>query len=46
MRKLHENQSGVGRHKCPYCAFEDGYREAMRDINGWVSERLKGPLSF
>ena len=25
MRSLPENQSGEGRHKCPYCAYQAGY---------------------
>lgn len=36
MEKLHENQSGEGRHKCPYCAYEKGYaagyKKARRDL--------------
>ena len=30
MRSLPLNQSGEGRHKCPYCAYEAGYRDGMR----------------
>ena len=34
MTELPENQSGRGRHKCPYCAYErglrDGYRKAIQ----------------
>ena len=26
MKRLPSNQSGYGRHKCPYCAYEAGYR--------------------
>ena len=26
MKKLPGNQSGVGRHKCPYCAYEKGLK--------------------
>ena len=36
---LPANQSGVGRHKCPYCAYEEGYRQALDDVLASVSER-------
>ncbi len=32
MASLRANQSGVGRHKCPYCAYELGYQQALTDI--------------
>lgn len=32
MRSLPENQSGVGRHKCPYCAYEIGYRDGQNSV--------------
>ena len=36
MRTLRNNQSGEGRHKCPYCAynkgFSAGYEKALRDL--------------
>lgn len=38
MRALKENQSGSGRHKCPYCAYEHGYEQAKSDM----AERLSG----
>lgn len=38
MRELPENQSGEGRHKCPYCAYERGYRQALSDVR----DQLKG----
>ena len=38
MRELPENQAGTGRHKCPYCAYQQGYRQALSD----VCDRLKG----
>ena len=31
MRDLPENQAGEGRHKCPYCAYREGYRQALAD---------------
>lgn len=37
MRGLPENQSGDGRHKCPYCAYQAGYRQALADVR----DRLK-----
>ena len=30
MRGLPDNQSGAGRHKCPYCAYERGMEEGFR----------------
>lgn len=30
MKYLPENQSGVGRHKCAYCAYEQGYADGLR----------------
>ena len=30
---LPANQSGTGRHKCPYCAYEEGYRQALVDVS-------------
>ena len=30
MRTLPENQSGVGRHKCTYCAYEQGYADGLK----------------
>ena len=29
MRRLPNNQSGEGRHKCPYCAYEAGFEAGM-----------------
>lgn len=30
MRGLPENQSGAGRHKCPYCAYEQGIKHGIK----------------
>jgi len=30
MRDLQENQAGAGRHKCPYCAYEQGFEHGLR----------------
>ena len=30
MRTLPENQSGSGRHKCAYCAYERGFQDGLR----------------
>ena len=27
MKDLDNNQGGAGRHKCPYCAYEEGFKE-------------------
>ena len=29
---LPANQSGKGRHKCAYCAYEAGYEDAIAEI--------------
>ena len=31
MEELPENQSGEGRHKCPYCAWERGRQDGLRE---------------
>ena len=30
MNTLPENQAGVGRHKCPYCAYERGFEAGLQ----------------
>jgi len=30
MRALPENQSGGGRHKCTYCAYEQGFADGLK----------------
>ena len=30
MRALPENQSGCGRHKCAYCAYERGFEDGLK----------------
>ena len=37
MAELPENQSGSGRHKCPYCAYERGILNERRRIAFWLS---------
>lgn len=32
MEALPANQSGTGRHKCPYCAYVTGYEDALAEI--------------
>ena len=34
MIKLPANQSGKGRHKCSYCAFEAGFRAGVASVSG------------
>ena len=31
MNELPDNQSGSGRHKCPYCAYDRGYSKGVRE---------------
>ena len=30
MQNLDENQGGKGRHKCPYCAYEEGFKKGIK----------------
>ena len=30
MYELPNNQSGAGRHKCPYCAYEAGFKAGKK----------------
>ncbi len=39
MARLARNQSGAGRHKCPYCAYEQGYQQALDDIIASAASR-------
>ena len=32
MRDLAANQSGAGRHKCPYCAYERGVKAGKESV--------------
>lgn len=32
MRQLPESQAGDGRHRCTYCAYQEGYRQALDDV--------------
>lgn len=42
MGELSENQGGVGRHKCPYCAYEKGFRDAIAKVKGAFAKVEKG----
>lgn len=44
---LHETQAGQGvtRHKCPLCAYREGYFQALKDFHGTtfdLSRKLVG----
>ena len=39
MDVLGENQAGAGTHKCPYCAYERGYRQALDDTEVAVAHQ-------
>lgn len=52
MENLPLSQAGAGRHKCTYCAYEEGYKKGRRDgrervrrfIAGWLAgEEEDGP---
>ncbi|MCY3833797.1 MAG: hypothetical protein OXG85_12330 [Chloroflexi bacterium] len=40
MGKLPENQSGGGRHKCTYCAYEQGYADGIKSAGNKLKELL------
>ena len=46
MRSLDNNQSGEGRHKCPYCAYErgkaEGFKSGVEQAMQKLCEILKG----
>ena len=44
MQELLENQSGVGRHKCPYCAYERGQEDYRKQIT--VTETHPEPSDY
>ena len=39
MKDLPENQGGAGRHKCPYCAYERGWQDAIAELTKPVTSR-------
>ena len=40
MWSLPENQSGGGRHKCPYCAYERGYADGINSAGDKLKDLL------
>ena len=40
LRRLPNNQSGAGRHKCPYCAYQIGHMHGYKDAIEHMRERL------
>lgn len=38
MTDLPENQSGAGRHKCPYCAYERGVLEGRESERNRIAK--------
>lgn len=51
IRALPENQGRANRHKCTYCAYEEGYKKGRRDgrervrrfIAGWLAGEEDDP---
>ena len=41
MKTLPENQSGGGRHKCTYCAYERGYADGYKLAGDKLKELLE-----
>lgn len=50
MKTLPENQAGVGRHKCPYCAyergFEDGLQRAAETVRDFILKESRSPVNI
>ena len=42
IRNLPEFQGGLGRHVCVYCSYEQGYQDALDDLQAKLEE-LKNP---
>ena len=43
VKNLPENQGGIGRHKCASCAYEEGYSNGQKHIDGFDKENyIKG----
>ena len=40
MKELPSNQGGVGRHKCPYCAYEKGHAEGAEYERSRIARKL------
>lgn len=40
MRRLPPNQSGAGRHKCPYCAYEQDFSAGLQHAADALREML------
>ena len=41
MESLPENQGRSGRHKCPYCAYNAGFRKGVEELSRKINEALK-----
>ncbi len=41
MQRLPDNQSGAGRHRCAYCAYRIGYKQALEDMQSFIADRYK-----
>ena len=39
--ELPRNQSGAGRHKCVYCAYEEGYKAGLEEAESAVMQALQ-----
>ena len=44
MDSLPENQSGKGRHKCPYCAYERGVAKGRQIERSHIAKWLDVPV--
>ncbi len=46
MRTLPENQAGAGRHKCPYCAFERGYKRGVEHGRKKAANKIRDYILY
>ena len=43
MNALPDNQSGLGRHKCAYCAYQAGYDDAVAAMRKYLANMGNAP---
>lgn len=46
MAELPDNQSGKGRHKCPYCAYQQGFNQGRIAAMGPFRRAFEGAIGW
>lgn len=46
MQELDNNQSGIGRHKCPYCAYNKGRQDMKQQIIEYLRNLKSDAFDF